>query len=276
MTNASKETSSADHLGAVARTMLDAYDRNEMVSCPSSRFDLSLDEAHSVAITLRSMRIARGEQFRGFKIGFTNRNIWERYGVDGPIFAPVWNTTAIDASDIAALDSTQLSQPRIEPEIVFGFSKDVPGDATPEILASCIDWAAHGFEIVHCHYPNWKFSAADTVVDFGLHGRLIIGTRISVAGGIETLRSLANTSVQLSCNREPIETGIATNVLGGPFEALVHFHEVLRKHPGYGSIRAGDVVTTGTITDAYSIKPGQIWATSLSDTILRDMEIRVA
>jgi hypothetical protein len=30
---------------------------------------------------------------------------------------------------------------------------------------------AHGYEIVHTHFPGWKFSAAQAVADGGLHGR---------------------------------------------------------------------------------------------------------
>jgi 2-keto-4-pentenoate hydratase len=223
----------------------------------------------------RQARLARGEKTRGFKIGFTNRSIWERYGVSGPIFAPVWNTTVVHVSESTALDSKLFCQPRIEPEIVFGFSNDVAADASPQSIAANIEWAAHGFEIVHCHYASWKFSAADTIADFGLHGRLLVGPRMSLAGDIEELRSLSTARVQLMCNGAIRERGVATAVLGGPFDALIQFHELLRQYPQYGGIRAGDVVTTGTITDAHPIEAGQVWSTHLSETPLLGLEIRV-
>jgi 2-oxo-3-hexenedioate decarboxylase len=47
-------------------------------------------------------------------------------------------------------------------------------------LLGCIDWIAHGFEIVQSIYPGWKFTAADTVAAFGLHGALLIGQPSSV------------------------------------------------------------------------------------------------
>jgi len=49
--------------------------------------------AYQTALQVRQLREARGEQPRGFKIGFTNRSIWERYQVFEPIWGTVWNTT---------------------------------------------------------------------------------------------------------------------------------------------------------------------------------------
>jgi 2-oxo-3-hexenedioate decarboxylase len=40
---------------------------------------------------------------------------------------------------------------------------------------------AHGYEIVHTHFADWRFGAADTVVDFALHGRLFVGRRVPIA-----------------------------------------------------------------------------------------------
>ncbi len=48
----------------------------------------SVDAAYVSALAVRALRIARGEQPRGFKIGFTNRAIWPRYNV----YAPIWGT----------------------------------------------------------------------------------------------------------------------------------------------------------------------------------------
>ena len=38
-----------------------------------------------------------------------------------------------------------------------------------------VDWVAHGFEFVQSIFPGWRFQAADTVADVGLHGRCFSG-----------------------------------------------------------------------------------------------------
>jgi 2-oxo-3-hexenedioate decarboxylase len=52
-----------------------------------------MDQAYRDALAVREIRMARGEAPRGFKIGFTNRNIWQRYGVFGPIWGTVYAST---------------------------------------------------------------------------------------------------------------------------------------------------------------------------------------
>ena len=52
-------------------------------------------------------------------------------------------------------------------------------------LLDCIEWVAHGFEIVQSLFPAWKFSAADTVAAYGLHGAAI-GPPSPVSGTADT------------------------------------------------------------------------------------------
>ena len=48
--------------------------------------------AYQRALAVRALRVARGEQPRGYKVGFTNRGIWQRYNVFAPIWGTVWDT----------------------------------------------------------------------------------------------------------------------------------------------------------------------------------------
>ena len=85
-----------------------------------------LDRAFAVADRVRALRLKRGDVPLGYKIGFTNRRIWPLYGVFAPIWAPVWrHTTALLDDDSVSVSLAGLSQPRLEPEIVFGL-KAVP------------------------------------------------------------------------------------------------------------------------------------------------------
>jgi 2-keto-4-pentenoate hydratase len=72
---------------ALVERLLAALDRNERTPLPSAEpGGLALERAFVVAQALARRRVARGERRRGWKIGFTNRSIWERYGV----YAPIW------------------------------------------------------------------------------------------------------------------------------------------------------------------------------------------
>ena len=224
---------------------------------------LSVGEAYERALSVRQLRLARGEQPRGYKVGFTNRGIWPRYGVFAPIWGTVWNTTLVDCEGEGQLSLAGTCQPRIEPECVFGLAATPPAQASLQNLRDCLDWVAPGFEIVQSHMPDWKFTAADTVADGGLHARLLVGTRVPAsqlpreAAAFDAQLAAAN--IVLTRNGERVDEGRGANVLDGPLQALAHFVAALRDCPGAADLQPGDVVTTGTWTDAWPVRRGEHW-----------------
>jgi len=240
-------------------------------------FDLA--EGFKVADEIRRLRIARGEVPLGYKIGFTNRGIWARYGVFAPIWGPVWNTTVqrVDSAH-TNVSLAPFVEPRLEPEIMFGFAKAPAAGMSLGELAGCIDWVAHGFEIVHTRFSGWRFAAADTVADFALHGRLFVGPRLPIDrfvsdGSGDLATQLSSLRVTLICDGRDVEEGSAEIVLDGPLHALRSWVDAMAARPERWPIVAGDIVTTGTITDAAPLAPGQRWQTRLSDPRLPGMTL---
>jgi 2-keto-4-pentenoate hydratase len=268
-------------MNTAAQELLAAWDAGRRMALPSEQaitdgrtFDLA--QAWQVAEAIRAARIARGEQPRGYKIGFTNRTIWDRYRVHAPIWGCVWDSTLCLLDGVEATTSLDgLVQPRIEPEIVFGFARTpVPGSGL-EALAACLSWVAHGFEIVHTHFEGWRFTAADTVADFGLHGRLLVGPRVPLAGWADPAADLSALELELLCDGVVTDRGRGSFVLDGPLHALHLWIESMAAHTPHWPIRAGDVVTTGTLTDAWPLEPGQVWTTRPSDERLAGLRLQV-
>jgi len=83
---------------------------------------------------------------------------------------------------------------------------------------------------------------------------------------------LAACRVRLFRGDEWIDQGAGGNVLDGPLHALRHFVLELQQCPGAPSLREGDVVTTGTWTDAWPVQPGQVWRAEF-DAPLRAIEV---
>jgi 2-oxo-3-hexenedioate decarboxylase len=260
-----------------ATALLAAYDGAFRLALPTTHdrgFDLP--RAYTVADQLRTHRLARGERQRGYKIGFTNRTIWPRYGVFGPIWGPVWDTTLriLDGTD-AELSLAGLVQPRLEPEVVFGFASAPRAGMTEAELAGCIDWVAHGVEIVHTHFDAWKFQAADTVADFALHGQLLVGPRVPLSRFAAPREELAALGVELRCGPERVDQGSGSNVLDSPLTALRLWVDAMLAQGLGWTIEPGFVVTTGTLTDAAPLAPGQVWTTQLSDARLAGLTLRI-
>jgi 2-oxo-3-hexenedioate decarboxylase len=223
--------------------------------------DFDVDDGYRIARRLAERRLRSGWRPIGRKIGFTNRTLWPVYGVGGPMWANVYDrSVAFAAGGRATVSLATLVQPRIEPEIAVRFASAPAGDGPHEMLAA-IEWIAPAFELVHCHYPDWKFQAADTIADFGLHGRLVIGTPVPVADHRNEawLRGLGAAEVTLQRAGTVVARGCVEDVLGGPLHALAFLKRLLARQPDFPPIGAGEVVTTGTVTDAYPIAPGETW-----------------
>ncbi len=236
----------------------------------------TLEQGYAVADEIRRRRIKAGERPCGYKIGFTNRGIWPKYGVHAPIWAPVWDSTLALLEGVeATLSLAGLVQPRLEPEIVFCFARSPRAGMSEAELVACIEWVAHGIEVVQTHFDAWRFQAPDTVADFGLHGRLLVGPQAPIVLFDAPGAELARLGLQLIRDGVEVDRGEGNAVLDGPLNALRLWVDAMAVQPQQWPIGPGDVVTTGTLTDAWPLQPGQSWQTHLSDTRLSGLRLWV-
>lgn len=266
----------ADELNELARQMRQAQDEGCQIAPFSSRIeDFDLPTAYAVADLMHRERVSQGAVPVGRKIGFTNREMWPIYGVHEPIWGYVYDTTAVHVTgNRASCSIGRLSEPKIEPEIVLHFhSAPLAGADLPAILA-CIDWIALGFEIVRSHFPKWKFSAADTVVDGGLHGKLLIGEPQPVDRlGPDPVSSLEHFILELHGNGILRAVGSGANILGNPLQAIAHLTAALERQPDYPALQAGELVTTGTVTTAQAVHIGESWRADVDGIALPRLSV---
>jgi 2-keto-4-pentenoate hydratase len=262
----------------IATELLEALDANTMVRAITGRDPgFHPDAAYLVSADILRRRRARGETPIGRKIGFTNRTIWAEYGVFTPIWGCVYDSTVTYFDDPrGTLAIGHLAQPRIEPEIVLHFKSAPRATEDERELLSNIDWIAHGYEIVQCHFPNWKFRAADTIADFGLHGALVVGPRRPVEDLSDVIRKLRTFTITLAKNGEVEAQGGGGNVLDSPLLAAAHLVHMLKDQPLFEPIEAGELVTTGTLTSALPIRAGESWTTALSGIELPGFHLHLA
>lgn len=234
-----------------------------------------LPSAYAVARLIHDARLSEGAVPVGRKIGFTNPDMWAIYGVQEPIWAYVYDQTVTLLGDDRSICSIgQYTEPMIEPEIVFHFRSAPPVGADLSALLASIDWVAHAFEIVQSHYPGWKFRAADTVADCSLHGTLLLGKPVPIDQlASDPLGALESFSVALSRNGEVLEVGKGANVLGSPLIALAHLIATLSRQPECLPLQANEIVTTGTITTAQAVRPGELWQTKLQGIGLPNLAV---
>ena len=234
----------------------------------------SAEAGYRIALGLHNERLAAGWRPAGRKIGFTNRSIWSRYGVYQPIFGFVYDRTVTYAPDCTAtLKLAGLAQPRIEPEICFGLKAAPPRSKDPADLLRAIEWVAHSIEIVQCTLPGWQMKVGDSTAANGLHGALIVGRKIP-AGEFKYLATkLPGLKVTLNKGAEVIDRGMGSNVLDSPLLALAHLVDLLAAQSDFPPLCAGEIISTGTMTDAAPVAPGETWSTQFAGDELPGMTV---
>ena len=230
---------------------------------------------YRAARELHRHRLAQGWRPLGRKIGFTNRTLWARYGVHEPMWGTIYDRTLVFAlHDAAQVPLAGLAQPRIEPEIAFKLKAPPPRTQDPEALLEAIECVAHAVEIVQCHHPDWKVTIADCTADNGLHGRLVLGTPVPVEKIAGLAAALPFLKVTLRKGNEVKDQGIGSNVLGSPLLALAFLAEVLEKQGE--KLEPGEIISTGTLTDAHPVEAGETWSTSFQDFPISGLTIDFA
>ena len=266
-----------DRIAAFGRELLDAHDHARLISSFAARDpEFDLDAAYQVAAQLMQTRRDRGSRQIGRKIGFTNRSIWALYGVDAPMWAHLYDDTVSYAKDgKAQVSLAGTVSPRMEPEILFKLRAPVPvGCNDPERILRSAEWYAHSVEVVHSHF-DWKFKLADATADWACHARLVIGEPKAIRD--EDIPALARAlpaikAALLKDGARQIE-GIGANVLGSPAFALGFLADLLSEQPFMEQLAAGEIISTGTITDALPVKPGETWSTEITGLPVQNLTI---
>jgi 2-oxo-3-hexenedioate decarboxylase len=266
-------------IATLADRLIDAYDHAytlDPIAAGDPAFDVAA--AYAVLHAIHARRAARGWQAVGRKIGFTNRTIWNQYGVDRPIWAHIYSHTVHRAPDgHARLAVSGFVQPRIEPEVVFGLRGPVPAAGQARAVLEAVDWIAPGFEVVQSHFPEWKFQVADCIAACGLHGALVVGpvSRLDERGRDRLAEALPGFALTMYRGAEIVDRGRGSHALGSPALALQHLAGVLANQPEAPALNAGEIVTTGTLTDAWPIVPGTRWRSDYGTLDLPGIELEI-
>jgi 2-oxo-3-hexenedioate decarboxylase len=110
---------------------------------------------------------------------------------------------------------------------------------------------------------------ADCTADNGLHGRLVVGTPIPM----QDPEKLPRVEAKLFKGEELKDRGLGANVLGSPLVSLGYLVDLLGKQPDAEPLRAGEIITTGVLTDAHPVAPGETWRTQIEGLPLQGLEI---
>ncbi|MBJ3774444.1 2-keto-4-pentenoate hydratase [Acuticoccus mangrovi] len=254
---------------AIAAAAADATATARQIA-PFSEIDPSFDMPTAYAAAAEFQAI-RGGTMVGRKIGFTNRTIWERYGVDGPMWGVVTDRTLVPFAGEWVVEVAPFCEPRLEPEVALKLAAAPEAGMDETALLGIIEWFAPAFEIVDSVYPGWRFSLADCVVTGALHRALLLGPAVPNDPAWSGL--LPDLELELRRNGELVETGHGMNVLDGPVSALRFLVDTIARDGG-PPLQAGEIISTGTLTDAWPIEAGATFEARYKGTPFADTRVR--
>jgi len=246
---------------------------------PSARGAFDLDAAYAVERELSLRRQAEGRTVVGRKVGYANKAVWRALKLDTLVWADMYDDTVRHTpNNEAALAIAPLVAPKIEPEIVFRLRDAMPPGLTePAAVLESVEWIALGFEIIDCVYQDWKFQPADFVAFYGLHAALIVGAPMTLdaVNAPAIAEALAAFKVQLLRNGEPAEQGGGRNSLRSPALCLAELATAISRRAGAKPLAAGDLISSGTLTESRLMAPGDTWSATVEGLDLPGLALHV-
>lgn len=211
-----------------------------------------LEAAYAVAeINTRARLDEPGRRIVGLKVGLTSRAVQQQLGVDQPDFGVLFDD--MEYLDGDEVPMTRLIQPKVEAEVAFVVSRDVP-DAAPSFaeFVSALAYALPALEIVDSVIQDWKITLVDTVADNASSALYVLGNQPVALGALE----LGEVGMQLSIGGAVSSVGTGAACLGHPLRAAYWLARTMaaRGQP----LKAGQVILSGALGPMVPLKAGDL------------------
>jgi 2-keto-4-pentenoate hydratase len=188
-----------------------------------------------------------GWEHRGWKVGCTSRLAQESLATDGPFLGPVYGERLFASGSEVP---TKPSNWRVtEPEIAFTLKSDLPARGKPYDVAEvllAVESVHPALEIVNPRLPKGFADKVEWyIADGGLNDALILGPAHTPL----PRAAYARIRAEASLNGSVVGRGTGANALGGSEIVLTWLaNHLIEKGL---NLKAGDIVTTGVITEVF-------------------------
>jgi 2-keto-4-pentenoate hydratase len=211
--------------------------------------DLTLEQAYDLQRQLEQALVGRGERVVGYKVGFTTAALQERHGVAEPVLGFLLGSGVYGSGDAVPL--SRFVAIGVEVEVAFLLRSDLAGPGvTPASALLAVEGAMPSFELI-----DFRLSGAprgtDVVADGVYTNAIVLGRPLTPVTGID----LALEGVVFEQDGQIVATQTAAEVLGNPLVSLAWAANALGRMGR--SLRAGDIVLTGSISKVLRPTAGQ-------------------
>ena len=233
---------------AVERLVKNRATLQTMSPLSESASDLSVETAYRIQRALEAKLVEGGDRVVGWKAGFTNATLQEAYGVHEPVLGFLLSSGVFGNGDAVPL--SRFVSIGLEVEMGFVMRADLAG---PGVTASSALLAVEGampcFELIDFRLSG-KPRSSDVVADGVYANAIVLGGPVTPVSGLD----LSLEGVVYEENGQRVATATAAEVMGNPLNSLTWLANALGGLGG--TIRAGDVVLTGSISKVFRPKAG--------------------
>jgi 2-keto-4-pentenoate hydratase len=241
------------------RSLLKAREEsNPAASLSSTMGELSVDEAYEVQTRLIQYRIQKGERVIGWKVGATSQSVMDQLHLHEPIFGCM--TSNSDYSSQTDIKSSNFCKLAVEGEIAFVLGTPLKG---PDITNMDVIRATAGIvgavELVDCRTTDWNMTTSEAVADNALHAGIILGSIMKPISRFD----LVHEGVVLWKNGQLLASACGVEALGNPLNVVTWLANKLVEFDQ--ELRAGDIVSTGSLTKFFFVEPNDVIEVSFSN-----------
>ncbi len=223
-----------------------------LTALPAEALPSDLADAYAAQAQLVELLSNENGPPIGYKVGCTNITARQMLKLDFPFSGRCFKSQVV--SSPASIDASALHMIGIEPEIAVRIARDLaPGKVwTTDHVIEHIGEVMPAIEIVESRFSTWPLMGVlSAIADNGVHRQLVLGNEIVNW----SQQQVEDAQVSLTANGRIVREGCATNVDGGPFSVVAWLANHLNSM-GI-TLMAGEVITTGVMTDIYDSVPGE-------------------
>lgn len=189
-----------------------------------------------------------GHKLLGWKVAFGSQAAWERNGLKGPLVGFLTDRAVVGSGVTVSLSGWR--KPVLEPEIAVHLGADLPGGAGRATTSAAIAGLGPAFELADLVCPA---DDVERLLAGNINQRkVILGLNdVSRAGGIVT-------GLSGRVLRNGIEVANTSDVQAVPGELIGIVRHVADMLAAFGeTLRAGQVIITGSIVQPLSVEAGE-------------------
>ena len=219
---------------------------------------LTLDQAHTICEENIQARLDAGEQLRGYKVGFTNIPVRDKMGLPDSTYGYILDTMVLESG--GEFQMSELIAPKVECEICFKLKAPLSGKGlTADDVLAATEAVRASFEICDARIKDWKCPYPDFFADNGFSARIILGGKGWTP--VDQV-DLLNEEVVLTRDGVELARGFGRAAMGHPANAVAWLAGKLADRGR--SLRAGDLIMTGTLTPILPIEAPAVYRAEFS------------